>query len=148
MATAEEEIRALWSSATNALSCGDWETYSRLWVHAPYICVFHPDQGEWLTGWEAVSRKYMMLIASGRRPKVTYQDLSIRVSSDGQMAWATASITIAFEDVPTGPIETWQTLVFERDEDSWRLVLGHVSIPESNYERQTPPLDVAPGQKG
>ena len=57
------------------------------------------------------------------------RDMEIRVSSDGQMAWAKyrGSFKFISNNQPTN-MESAETLIFKREGDQWKITRAHVSI--------------------
>lgn len=128
VAAAEEaKIRALWEHASNAVCTGNWSDYERVWAHEPEIALIHPDAREWLVGWEAIGPKYRALLNSDFRCQVTTREMRVRLAPSRDMAWATVDVEFRVAGQP--PVTGWQTAVFERRGDGWRLVHGHASFP-------------------
>jgi hypothetical protein len=68
MENAEEEIKAIevvWQRGIEALAACDWDAYSDLWVHEPYVQAVHPATGSWWTGWEEVGARYRQILGRG-----------------------------------------------------------------------------------
>ena len=57
------------------------------------------------------------------------RDMEIRVSSDGQMAWAKYRGLFKFtsHNQPT-TVESAETLIFKRESEQWKITRAHVSI--------------------
>ena len=123
---AEADIRALLDEASAALHNGDWPRYERLWAHERWISVIHPAENEWLTGWDAIGPAYHALLSGDVRPNPERRNLRIRVAPSSDMGWATVEAMVVRDG---GPVRLWQTFVFERGQDGWRIVHGHVSVP-------------------
>ena len=134
-ATANEKakIRELWERASDAVCTGNWSDYERVWAHEPDIALIHPDAREWLVGWEEIGPKYRELLNSDFRCKATTREMRIRLSPSRDMAWATVNLEFQVTGQPT--FTGWQTVVFERRADGWRLVHGHASFPHVPQER-------------
>ena len=126
----EELIRKLWNDASRHLCNGDWEKYSVCWDHSSRVQVIHPDQGEWLSGWESVKVKYQTLLGSGMRCTVSQNKLSLNLSLSGDMAWGTANTVLEFSDESGTSLHLWEAVVFEKINGQWKMVMGMASIPE------------------
>ena len=61
------------------------------------------------------------------------REMEIRVSSDGQMAWAKSRGSFKFisNNHPTN-MESAETLIFKREGDQWKITRAHVSIKPLN----------------
>ena len=61
------------------------------------------------------------------------REMEIRVSSDGQMAWAKYRGLFKFisKNQPTN-MESAETLIFKREADQWKITRAHVSIKPLN----------------
>ena len=61
------------------------------------------------------------------------RDMEIRVSSDGQMAWAKYRGLFKFtsHNQPT-TVESAETLIFKREGEQWKITRAHVSIKPLN----------------
>lgn len=56
------------------------------------------------------------------------RDMEIRVSGDGQMAWAKYRGLFKFAGDQPGTMETVETLVFKREAEQWKIAHAHVSL--------------------
>jgi ketosteroid isomerase-like protein len=61
------------------------------------------------------------------------RDMEIRVSSDGQMAWATyrGLFKTTSHNQPS-TLETAETLIFKREGNQWKITRAHVSLKPLN----------------
>lgn len=61
------------------------------------------------------------------------KDMEIRVSSDGQMAWAKyrGFFKSTIHNQPT-TMETAETLIFKKENEQWKIARSHVSLKPSN----------------
>ena len=61
------------------------------------------------------------------------KDMEIRVSSDGQMAWAKyrGFFKTSTHNQP-GTVETAETLIFKKEDDQWKITRAHVSMKPLN----------------
>lgn len=61
------------------------------------------------------------------------RDMEVRVSSDGQMAWAKyrGLFKSAGNNQP-GAVETAETLIFKKESEQWKIARAHVSMKPSN----------------
>ena len=123
----EKQIRDLWAKAGNYVCNGDWDNYSKCWDHSSKIQIMHVDQGEWLTGWEQIGKKYETLLKSGMRCSILKDDLTLNISKSGDMAWGTADITFQFNDSAKTKAHLWETAVFEKINGQWKMVHGMAS---------------------
>lgn len=124
-------IRAAWDRGVQALESGDWETYRDFWAHVGYAQVIHPDQGEWLVGWDSIGPSYREFLADEQRLEARTRNMRIRVAPSGDMAWATLEADLDFaSEEDTATITLWETVVFEKVASEWKLVHGHVSQPD------------------
>src|SRR5688500_3796568 len=77
----ERQIRKLWDKTSDYVCNGDWENYSLSWAHTAQIQLMHPDQGDWITGWEKLKAKYEVLLKSRMKCTWPKNDLTINVST-------------------------------------------------------------------
>lgn len=131
----ETQIRELWNKAGQSLCNGDWKTYSKCWSHSSEIQLIHPDQGEWLKGWEEISRKYKEMIKSKISCTILRNDLRLNFSSSADMAWGTVDIEIHFTNSAKTQIHLWETVIFEKIGGKWKMVHGMASIPKNSEEQ-------------
>jgi ketosteroid isomerase-like protein len=131
--TSEIEIRELLDKMGAAFERGDWSEYQTCWAHESFVQLLHPSFPEWLVGWPEIESVLRARILG--RPKVSAirTSLRIRVADLGGMAWATSAseLTIGEEGAK---LRLWHTTVFERQPSGWRVVHGHVSVPEDLQE--------------
>lgn len=61
------------------------------------------------------------------------KDMEIRVSSDGQMAWAKyrGFFKTSTHNQP-GTVETAETLIFKKENEQWKITRAHVSMKPLN----------------
>lgn len=109
-----KQIQELWANASNYVCNGDWDKYSKCWDHSSKIQIMHTDQGEWLTGWEEIGKKYEMLLKSGMRCIILKNEFILNISNSGDMAWGTADISFQFNDSTKTKVHLWETVVFEK----------------------------------
>lgn len=126
----EKQIRDLWFKACENLCDGDWEGYADCWFHSPQIQLIHPDQGEWLKGWEEISAKYLEMLNSGITCNIPRNVLNINISSSAEMAWGTVDLQINFSDVDKTQLHLWETVVFEKVNGKWKIIHGMAAIPK------------------
>lgn len=130
----ERQIRELWAQAGDYVCNGDWENYAECWDHSSKIQIMHTDQGEWLTGWEKIGKKYETMLNSGMRCSIPKNELTLNISSSGEMAWGTVDIVIQFNDSSQTQVHLWETGVFEKINGKWKIVHGMVSMPKNVKE--------------
>lgn len=130
----EKQIRELWTRASDYVCNGDWGNYAKCWDHSSKIQIMHTDQGEWLTGWEKIGTRYESMLNSGMRCSIPKNDLTLNISSSGDMAWGTVDIIIQFEDSTQTQAHLWETVVFEKIDDQWKIVHGMASVPKNITE--------------
>jgi ketosteroid isomerase-like protein len=131
----ETQIREFWTKTCDYLCRGDWENYSESWDHSSKIQVIHPEQNEWLTGWEKIRIKYEAMLKSGMSCSLPKNELTLNISEDGKMAWGTVDVIIQFNDSTKTQVHAWETVVFEKNkEEQWKMVLGMASIPSNKNE--------------
>lgn len=120
--TDEAAIRAVWQRAIEALAACDWDSYSSLWAHEPYVQAIHPATRSWWTGWEEVGTRYRRIIERGVPIQGTTDRMDVRVAPSGDVAWAAME-----SEVRTGAKGhrlAWQLVIFERVAGEWRIVLA------------------------
>ncbi len=131
----ERQIREFWTKTCDYLCKGDWENYSESWDHSSKIQVIHPEQNEWLTGWDKIRVKYEAMLKSGMSCTLPKNELALNVSEDGKMAWGTVDVIIQFNDSTKTQVHAWETVVFEKKTGGqWKMVLGMASITPTKKE--------------
>lgn len=130
----ENQIKELWNRASHDVCTGDWENYKTCWSHSSKIQLIHSDEGEWLQGWEKIGAKYEKMLKSGVRCSIRSNDLILNVSASAEMAWGTVDITIDFNDTEQTLLNLWETVIFEKIHDKWKIVHGMASIPKNLNE--------------
>lgn len=124
--TEERHIRELWDTACISICSADWETYSTIWDKNPNIQLLHPDKEEWLTGWEQIGPYYKESFDAGVKCEILKNDLQLNLSPSGEMAWGTVEISLQYQESKLHAT-LWETVVFEKKEGKWKLVLGMAS---------------------
>ena len=130
MENEERQLRELWTRASESICNGDWTSYRQCWSHSLDIQLIHPDQGEWLKGWEEIGAKYEEMLNSGISCSIPRNDLKLNISSSADMAYGTVDINIHFNDTAKTKVHLWQTIVFQKIDGKWKIVHGIASIPK------------------
>ncbi len=130
----ERQLRELWTRASHYVCTGDWENYKLCWAQSSKTQLIHPDEGEWLKGWDKIGSKYEKMLKTGIRCSISHNDLTINVSPSADVAWGTVDITIDFQDTERTQIHLWETVVFEKIKGEWMIVHGMASIPKNLME--------------
>jgi ketosteroid isomerase-like protein len=61
------------------------------------------------------------------------KDMEIRVSGDGQMAWAKyRGFFKTITHNQPGTVETAETLIFKKEDEQWKITRAHVSLKPLN----------------
>ncbi len=122
----EREIRELWDKACSSLCNCDWKTYATIWDKSMGIQILHPDKQEWLTGWEQIGPYYKQFFDASVRCKLLKNDLKLNISRSGEMAWGTVDLSLKYLENEIS-FRLWETVVFEKKDGAWKLVMGMVS---------------------
>ena len=128
----EKQIRELWAGACEDICKGDWESYSKYWSHNTNIQLIHPDEGEWLIGWDKIGAKYREMLKPGFTCTILRNELILNISALADMAWGTVDIEIDFNITVGTKLHLWETIIFEKIDGQWKMVHGMASIPEKN----------------
>ena len=120
----EVAVRNAWHELSAAFTSKDWSRYTELWVHGPYLQVLHPGQRDWITGWETFAARYEPLVTSDVQWEFTTKRLDVHVAPDGKTAWGIGEVVVTAE----GSSQTsWQTVVFQKIDDAWRIAAAMAS---------------------
>lgn len=131
----KKQITELWNTACESICNGDWESYSQCWSHSSNIQLLHPDQGEWLTGWNEIGNKYKIMLTTGTTCRISRNDLKLHLSPTAGMAWGTVDIQLHFSDSAETSLHLWETVIFEQIDGQWKIVHGMAAIPKDLKEK-------------
>ena len=127
--TDSEQVQAVNDAFYKALSAKDMARLERLWWHAPYVHVMHPDSADMLSGWDAVQRSWAEMFARYEQITLDMREPQIRVEHN--VAWIVGQEQFhgrrGGNDLVT--FVALATNVFEKQGDTWRLVHHHGSCP-------------------
>ena len=126
----EQEIRELWDRFTNSICNGNWEEFSKSWDHSSKVSMIHPHFGEWLKGWEEIRPKYNQLLNSEFRCTLEKNELVLNISNSGDMAWGIIDMIVQLDDSAKTKNHPWQSVVFEKIHEEWKLVHLYSSLPK------------------
>jgi len=126
----EQAIRKVWQNNINSICTGNWDEFAAVWDHSAEVSVIHPHSGEWLKGWKEVSYKYEQVLNSGMRCILVRNDLTLHISSSGDIAWGTVDMIVQFNDSNKTTNHPWQTVVFEKIKGEWKLVYLLSTLPK------------------
>jgi ketosteroid isomerase-like protein len=120
----------------------DLDAMSRVWLRAPFVKCIHPG-GETLTGYEAVMASWKTIFDNTESIRFSVHDIDVRVVGD--LAWVslTEAVDTGFSAHERGTTVA-ATNLYERREDSWKLVLHHASPMLRRVGTDVPP-DALPG---
>ena len=119
----EEKIKELWYKISEYGANGDWENYAYYFDQTEKLQIIHPGMGEWLNGWDEFSGRYKAMMESGVAYTIVKNDIQINVSKSGDMAWGLADVIFSFDSNPDNKIHMWESIVFEKIADEWKLVM-------------------------
>lgn len=123
----KEKVLEAWKRGNKALQENDWERYQSYWGHTDYIELIHPKEKEWLRGWQEIGPGYKQLISQEPAIEATFTDISVHVSPHADMAWLSCKVVIKINHEEEIELSSWQTNIFEKIEDEWKLVCAHAS---------------------
>ena len=113
----EAAVRATFEETIDAFSSKDWDRYSKLWIHEPYLQVVHPPQRDWITGWNNFETSYKKLIASDVQFTFKVNRMDIKVSPTGDTAWTTVEAVL---NANGQSVISWQMAVLQKIDGKWR----------------------------
>ena len=129
--TDEEKISQLINDFYFSVCNGNWEFFSKSWDHSTKVHMMHPDNGDWLKGWEEIKKVYEPLIKSGMKCNISVNDLIINISESGEMAWVITDITVKYGNNPNSQLShMWEIVVLEKIEGQWKGVLAQSVSPK------------------
>jgi hypothetical protein len=130
LALEEQSIRELYDNLCKYGIEGNWEEYSKLSSQNSKLQIIHPEIGQWLKGREAFEENYEPLIKSGINADFIKNDLTLFFSKSGDVAWGTIDVTTRYNDYDSLLVNSWNIVVFEKENNDWKTVLFLQSIPK------------------
>jgi len=132
LAKEEEQIREVWDKISLYGMKGDWADYSKYFNQTRKLQMIHPGMKEWLNGWSEFSEKYEDMMEKGMKYSIIKNHISVNVSNSGDMAWGLVDFIFSFDSDPNNKVHMWESVVFEKTNGEWNIVMGMASnVPDN-----------------
>jgi ketosteroid isomerase-like protein len=126
-ATADSDVQAAVQRFHRALESHDLSQMDPLWVHSDRVVLVNPTSTAVSVGWAAVQENWRLLFNAFTQLTLTQLD-GPHVQISGDVAWATGLVNadIKLKSGASVREATFETAIFQKTEDGWRLV-SHVA---------------------
>ncbi|MCE7738577.1 MAG: nuclear transport factor 2 family protein [Candidatus Heimdallarchaeota archaeon] len=122
----EAEVRAFFDEYVEAYPKDDIQGYLNLFQQDENLVMFGTDE-KWL-GWEEYKSAAVKYNERRREISLTYDWLN--VNSHGKVAWIAAEVNFKIKvEGEWRNIPARLTSVIKKNEDKWKIVQGHISVP-------------------
>ena len=125
------ELRELVQAWFASASAGDGSLVDRHVSRSEMNRLIGSDPAEWIQGGPAVT-EFLKGEVESSAGSVTFTPSDIEAFSEGTVGWAAAHLTISIPD--GGRVSPRWSAVFHREDDVWKFVQTHASIPVKNDE--------------
>jgi len=126
----EQKIRKLYSDLCTYAASGNWDEYSKLMKKDSTFQLIHPDQGQWLCGYQDFEKQYEPLIKQGINAEFITKDFKIFFSESVDVAWGTIDMVTRINNSDSLQFNSWNVFVVEKIDNEWKWVLFNQSAPK------------------
>jgi ketosteroid isomerase-like protein len=126
-ATPDSDVQAAVQRFHHALESHDLSKMDPLWVHSDQVVLVNPTSTAVSVGWPAVEENWRLLFNAFTQLTLTQLD-GPHVRIRGDVAWATGLVNADIKLKSGAAVReaTFETAIFERTDDGWRLV-SHIA---------------------
>lgn len=129
----EQKIKKLYSDLCTYAVSGNWTEYSKLMKNDSTLQIIHPDNGNWLRGYQDFAKQYEPLIRKGINAEFITKDMKIFFSKNADVAWGTIDVvTRIISSSNSIEFSTWNVFVVEKIDNEWKWALINQSKPKNN----------------
>ena len=124
------ELKELYLRSCEAMSSGDYSFFERHFSQKDGVLAIGTDPTEWWTGYATITRVFKaQLKEMGGFQIMAGTPQAYR---DGSIGWVAGQPTLKLPDGTEMPVRL--TAVFQKEENSWKIVQWHFSIGISNED--------------
>lgn len=124
------ELKELYLRICEAQSSGDYSFFERYFSQKDGVLAIGTDPTEWWAGYATITKVFKaQLKETGGFPILADTPQAF---SDGSIGWVAGQPTLRLPDGTEMPFRL--TAVFQKEQDSWKIVQWHASIGISNED--------------
>ncbi len=124
------ELKALYRRICEAQSKGDHEFFEGLFSREEGVLAIGTDPEEWWSGYDAIVRVFEAQLKEVAGIEISAD--TPRAYCQGGMGWAAGQPTLKFTDGREMAFRL--TVVFQKEQEEWKIVLWHSSIGIPNED--------------
>ena len=124
------ELKELYLRICEALSSGDYPFFERCFSKKDGVLAIGTDPTEWWAGYDNITRVFKVQIEETGGFQILKD--TPHAYSDGSIGWLAGRPTLKLRDGTEMPVRL--TAVFQREQNSWKIVQWHFSIAIANED--------------
>ena len=124
------ELKELYLRICEAQSKGDYSFFERYFSQKDGVLAIGTDPTEWWTGYATITRVFKAQLKETGGFQILAD--TPQAYSDGSIGWVAGQPTLKLPDGTEMPVRL--TAVFQKEQNSWKIVQWHFSIGISNED--------------
>ena len=124
------ELKELYLRICEAQSNGDYSFFERCFSQKDGVLAIGTDPTEWWAGYATIAKVFKAQLKETGGFQILAD--TPQAYSDGSIGWVAGQPTLRLSDGTEMPFRF--TAVFQKEQDSWKIVQWHVSIGLSNED--------------
>lgn len=124
------ELKELYLRSCEAMSSGDYSFFKRHFSQKDGVVAIGTDPSEWWTGYSTITKVFKAQLKEVSGLQILAD--TPQAYSEGTIGWVAGQPTLKLPDNTKIPLRL--TVVFQKEQNSWKIVQWHFSIGISNED--------------